>query len=193
MAGTLQITTQLIWAQVDPMPPRLNSKCKLLLTIMSGTWFADADLFGKQDPYVEWAYGNNKMQTTVKDEAGKEATWDEKFTLKNIREQILNGEELVLNTYDEDLVMHDFLGAARPIPWQDFCFDEKEKVTTVDLYDKKKKKAGTLTFKTKFVFVEIKMKITQTLNPNSTMSLWKGLSASMNLENALTDGMRATI
>jgi hypothetical protein len=41
-------------------------------------------------------YGKEKMQTTVKDEAGKEAEWDEKFVLKNIREQILNGEEMVL-------------------------------------------------------------------------------------------------
>jgi hypothetical protein len=87
MAGTLNVTTQLIWKEVDPIPKRLNSKCKLLLTIVSGTWLSDADLFGKQDPYVQWAYGKDeKMQTTVKDEAGKEATWDEEFTLPNIRE-----------------------------------------------------------------------------------------------------------
>jgi len=194
MAGTLQITTQFIWADVDPIPSRLNSKCKLILTIVSGTWLADADLFGKQDPYVQWTFGKSIVKTTVKDEAGKEATWDEKFTLNNIKGQILNGEELVLNSYDEDLLIHDFLGGSRPIPWQDFCFDETEKTMTVDLYDKKKKKAGTLTFKTKFVYVELKMKAPlQKLNPNSTNLLWKGMSASINLENALTKGMKANI
>ena len=81
---------------MDPIPSRLNNKCKLQLTIVSGKWFADADMFGKQDPYIQWMYGKEKMQTTVKDEAGKEADWDEKFVLKNIREQILNGEEMVL-------------------------------------------------------------------------------------------------
>ena len=73
MAGTLQISTQLIWYEVDPMPTRINNKCKLQLTIVSGSWFADADIFGKQDPYVQWMYGKDKMQSTVKDEAGKEA------------------------------------------------------------------------------------------------------------------------
>ena len=117
MAGNVNITTQMIWADSDPIPARLNSKCKLILTIIEGTWFKDADLFGKQDPYVQWMYGKEKMQSSVKDEAGKEAKWEEKFVLENIREQILNGEEMVLNTYDEDVVFHDFLGGTRPIPW----------------------------------------------------------------------------
>ena len=62
---------------------------------------------------------------------------------------------MVLQTFDEDLLVHDFIGGARPIPWQDFCFDEKEKEMTVDLYDKKKKKCGALTFKTKFIYVKV--------------------------------------
>ena len=94
-------------------------------------------------------------------------------------------------------MVHDFLGATRPIPWQDFCADEEEKTMTVDLYDKKKKKSGTLTFKTKFVFVELKMKL-QTKrvvisHPNAASSLWKGISASMNMNNAITDGMKTMI
>ena len=93
-------------------------------------------------------YGKEKMQSSVKDEAGKNAEWNETFVLKNIREQILNGEEMVLNSYDEDVLVHDFIVGTRPIPWQDFCFDEHEKQMTVDLYDKKKKKCGKLTFKT---------------------------------------------
>lgn len=86
------------------------------------------------------------MKTTTKDEAGKHAEWNEEFELKNIREQILNGEEMILQTYDEDVVLHDFLGASRPIPWQDFCHNEEPQVMTVDLFDKKKKKTGTIKF-----------------------------------------------
>lgn len=160
------------------MPTRLNNKCRLELTIVAGTWFKDADMFGKQDPYVQWMYGKEKMQTSVKDEAGKEAQWDEKFVLKNIREQILNGEELVFSTFDEDVLIHDFIGGSRPIPWQDFCFNEKEKETMVDLYDKKKKKCGTLTFRTKFVFVKVK----EAAKTSASISLWKGMSATVGFE-----------
>jgi len=136
-------------------------------------------------------YGKEKMQTTVKDEAGKEAQWDEKFVLKNIREQILNGEEMVLQSFDEDLLIHDFIGGARPIPWQDFCFDEKEKEMTVDLYDKKKKKCGTLTFKTKFIYVKVEKH--KPVNTTASISLWKGMASTITMENARTDGMRASI
>ena len=44
------------------------------------------------------------MQTTVKDDAGKSATWNETFTLDNIYEAVLNGEELIFTAWDEDNV-----------------------------------------------------------------------------------------
>ena len=95
----------------------------------------------------------------------------------------------MLQTFDEDLLVHDNIGNARPIPWQDFCFDENEKTFTVDLYDKKKKKCGTLTFKAKFIYV----KVAKPVNLTASTSLWKGMSATINLNNARTEGMRATI
>lgn len=80
-------------------------------------------MFGKQDPYVQWKYGKEMMQSTTKDNAGKHAVWNESFDLNQIREKVLNGDELVLQTYDEDVTLHDFLGASKPILWQDFCHD----------------------------------------------------------------------
>jgi len=64
------------------------------------------------------------------------------------------------------------------------------KTHQVDLYDKKKKKAGWLKFSTQFVFIELK--ITK-LNLNACDSLWKGVStAHSNLDPAsLTEGMKA--
>jgi hypothetical protein len=52
MAGTVNISTQFIWKDSDPIPSKLNSRCKLILTILEGEWFSDADTFGQQDPYV---------------------------------------------------------------------------------------------------------------------------------------------
>jgi Ca2+-dependent lipid-binding protein len=61
-------------------------KCVLELKILDGTWKSDADMFGKQDPYVKWEYAKEMIQTTTKDDAGKEAVWNESFKLQNIRE-----------------------------------------------------------------------------------------------------------
>lgn len=46
MAGTVKIATQFIWKDSDPIPKKLNSRCKMLLIIEDGEWFADADTFG---------------------------------------------------------------------------------------------------------------------------------------------------
>lgn len=81
MAGTVNISTQFIWYDSDPIPKKLNSKCQLVLTILDGEWFSDADTFGQQDPYIQWTYGKDIMKTTVKDDAGKKAEWNETFTL----------------------------------------------------------------------------------------------------------------
>lgn len=192
MAGTINISTQFIWREADPIPKRLNSKCYLELTILDGEWFADADFLGQQDPYIQWLYGKDIMKTSVKDDAGKKAEWNETFKLENVREQILNGEEMKLDSFDEDILIHDYIGGAWPIPWQDFCHDTAMKTHQVDLYDKKKKKAGWLKFSTQFVFIELK--ITK-LNLNACDSLWKGVStAHSNLDPAsLTEGMKAQI
>ena len=117
MAGTINISTQFIWREADPIPKKLNSKCYLELTILDGEWFADADTFGQQDPYIQWQYGKTIMKTSVKDDAGKKAEWNETFKLENIREQILNGEEMKLDSFDEDILVHDYIGGAWPIPW----------------------------------------------------------------------------
>jgi hypothetical protein len=39
------------------------------------------------------------------------------FILENICEEVLNGEEMVLKSYDQDVLVDDFIGATRPLPW----------------------------------------------------------------------------
>jgi hypothetical protein len=84
----------------------------------------DADIFGNQDPFIEWKFNDKTMQTTVKDDAGKEATWDETFVLENVFEAVLNGEELVMTAWDEDNVQNDLLCEARPKLYQDLVTNE---------------------------------------------------------------------
>lgn len=62
---------------------------------------------------------------------------------------------------------------------------------TVDLYDKKKKKCGTLTFKTQFIYVKVEKH--KPVNTTASISLWKGMASTITMENARTDGMRASI
>ncbi len=56
-----------------------------------------------------------EIKTTVKDDAGKYAKWNEKFELKCIEKAIAMGEELCLAAYDEDPVSADWLGAIKPM------------------------------------------------------------------------------
>ena len=57
------------------------------------------------------------MKTTVKDDAGKHAEFNEVFLLDNIKEPIYCGDELILKAYDEDVVTNDYLGEILPIPY----------------------------------------------------------------------------
>ena len=51
------------------------------------------------------------MRTAVQDDAGKQAVFNETFNQENIYEKLLNGEEMVLESYDEDVASSDLLGA----------------------------------------------------------------------------------
>ena len=74
------------------------------------------------------------------------------FELERIREQVLNGEEITFETFDEDLVSSDPLGSTKPIPYQSFCENQQEQTHTFDLYIKKVI-SGKLFVKTKFIYV----------------------------------------
>ena len=62
----------------------MNKKCKMEITIVEARFLKDADLIGKQDPYVTFKYGRGEISTTVADGAGKHAVFKESFTLSNI-------------------------------------------------------------------------------------------------------------
>ena len=64
----------------------MNTKMpsKLILTIVRATFVKNHDTFKNQDPYFKFKYNGKQFKTSVKNNAGKAATWEESFTLENI-------------------------------------------------------------------------------------------------------------
>ena len=62
----------------------LNLTHKLKITIRSALFYSDKEIFGKQDPYCVFVYEDVQQSTSVKDDAGKQVTWDEEFILENV-------------------------------------------------------------------------------------------------------------
>jgi hypothetical protein len=84
----------------------------------------------------------------VKDDAGKEAKWDEKFCLTQVMDQVLSGKRLILDAYDKDIGSSDFLGGSKGISYVSLVENEELKTHNVQLFDKAKKKAGDIMFTT---------------------------------------------
>lgn len=59
------------------------------------------------------------MQTTVQEDAGLHAEFNEVFILECIMEPIQCGDELILKAYDEDVVKNEYLGEILPLPYQE--------------------------------------------------------------------------
>ena len=132
----------------------INKKCILEVTILEASFLKDADFLGKQDPYIAFNYQGKQMQTTVKEDAGKFAKWNERLQLNNIQKSIKNNETLVLEAYDKDPVGSDFLGSIQPMFFTNLEQYEGRAVHNVDLLDKHKKIAGNIKFKTELIWKE---------------------------------------
>ena len=60
--GNVKFTTKFIWCEPDPDPnPKLNPNCRLILNIVKASFLKDADTFGKQDPFIEFAYNGKNV------------------------------------------------------------------------------------------------------------------------------------
>ena len=160
-AGNLIFKTQYTWAEPDPPLAKrdpqlkpLNKKCTLEIKIVDATFLKDADLFGKHDRYIKFAYGRGTFETTVKDDAGKYALWNETFTLGNIAAQVQAGGSLVLEAFEKDLASSDFLGRIKPITFQSLADFEGAMKHNVEIFDEKKQKAGSMRFSTLLHWVD---------------------------------------
>ena len=57
------------------------------------------------------------MKTTTKDDAGKEASWNEEFILDDIIKSIKAKESLVLEALDANTFSDDVIGTSKPIDY----------------------------------------------------------------------------
>ena len=158
-AGDITFSTRYIWAEPDPPIVKrdekrkpMNKKCKLDVTIIDATFLKDADMFGKQDPFIKFKYGRGEFATTVKDDAGKYAEWNEKFTLSSIEKWLDN--DLVLEAMEKDLASSDFLGSTKPIKFRELASWEGLVKHDVQIFDEKKKVCGSMKFTTMLQWVD---------------------------------------
>ena len=126
---------------------KVNSNCVLRITIVEGTWIQDADIFGKQDPLIQFTHNGVEFKTTIKDDAGKHAIWNEKFDLSGLDEAV-KVPPLVLGSYDDDPAGVELLGSVRPIEYRELLETTDELKHNMDMLDEDGKKAGKLIFKT---------------------------------------------
>jgi Ca2+-dependent lipid-binding protein len=114
-AGIIRIKSQLEWVAHSPPPAcaLLDKRSMLRVVIKSATFLRDADMVGKQDPYITFKYKDKELRTSVKDGAGKQATWDETFQLPSIKHESVH--QLVFKAFDKDMASSDLLGTTEPV------------------------------------------------------------------------------
>jgi len=62
----------------------MNKKCEFEVIIVEANFLKDADFIGKQDPFITLMHQGKEMSTSIKEDGGKHAKWNEKLVLKNI-------------------------------------------------------------------------------------------------------------
>ncbi|RIA85615.1 C2 domain-containing protein [Glomus cerebriforme] len=80
---------------------------QLEVTVVEGRKLKETDFFDKADPYVRLSLDKqNKQKTRAIDDAGSEATWNEKFVF-----DVVEGRnELFIEVFDEDVGSDDLIG-----------------------------------------------------------------------------------
>jgi len=116
-------------------PPALENvvvKEQVAVTIVRG-WDMPSSLLDKTDPYVKVSFGEESEKTSTKDDAGKQATWNETLTFFVDLTAVTQG---VVALYDKDTISDDLLGTN--------TFPIKTGHYTVDVLDKDQKKGKLL-------------------------------------------------
>ena len=120
----------------------------LNLTILSAQFYQDADFWGKQDPFIRFRYNGQIYKTSTRAGAGKNATWNENFTLENVDREISSGGTFRLEALDDDTVSDDWLGATRPMSYNDLMNSSGDR--RLELYDKSGREVGHVYIQTRY-------------------------------------------
>ncbi|CAG8637658.1 2129_t:CDS:2 [Ambispora gerdemannii] len=80
---------------------------QLSVTVVEAKNLKDTDFFDKADPYIILSVDRqNKKRTKTKQDAGKNAAWNETFTFEIIEGQ----KDMLLEVFDEDIGTDDLMG-----------------------------------------------------------------------------------
>jgi hypothetical protein len=109
------------------------------------------DAFGKQDPFVQFKYNGRLLKTSTKAGAGKEATWNEEFTLDNIAREIAAGNKLRLEALDDDTVSDDWIGATMPLSYNELVNTSDKVMRKLEFVDKAGREIGYVNISTQYI------------------------------------------
>ena len=77
------------------------------VTLKRATFNTDYDMSGTMDPYFIFKLGDQKKQSSVKQEGGQSLSYDEKFAFK-----VNPGDILTVHAYDQDTISDEYIGSA---------------------------------------------------------------------------------
>ena len=118
---------------------------------MRAKFFKDADVWGKQDPFIQFRFNGKLIKTSVQAGAGKEATWNEEFTLDNVQREIAAGGKLRLEALDDDTMSDDWLGATQPLAYSELVMSSDKVVRKLEFLDKAGKEIGSVNISTQYI------------------------------------------
>ena len=97
---------------------------------------------GKQDPFIRFMYDGKKMDTDVKDDAGKDAKWNETFQFPNVFQRLKGEDTLTFEAYDKDLTSSELLCKTEPLDYVDLLGTTEVNNMELELFDAKGNAAG---------------------------------------------------
>ena len=106
------------------------------INIISGHFLHNTAIFTDQSPYIAFEYNEKMFNTTVKSNAGLNATWNERFRLKPLKKP----NELFFQAFGKKLITDDFIGETNRLKLSDLGLGMTR--TELTLWDRKKRKMG---------------------------------------------------
>lgn len=111
------------------------------------------------------------MKTDVKDDAGKQAKWDETFQLPNILTEYRDVVSLVFEAYDKDIASSDLLGSTDPLDVVDLVKDETVHEWSLEIFDMKGDQCGSLNISTQLITVKADPPLFKNINYNCQLEI----------------------
>ena len=122
----------------------------LKITIEDAKFLKDGDTFGKQDPYVQFKFGERTLETDVIDNGGLYAKFDAIFLVPDV--VTLKDQSIVFKTFDKDLASSDFLGETDPLDIIDILNDDSVHNFELELFEENGQPNGSVKLSTQLIF-----------------------------------------